>query len=37
VGRFYLKGRAEVLGSFVEGAIVIPKPIKFRKLRGHLT
>jgi predicted nuclease with RNAse H fold len=37
VGRFYLKGRAEVLGSFVEGAIVIPKPIKFRKLLGRLT
>lgn len=25
VGRFYLSGHAEVLGSFVEGAIVIPK------------
>ncbi len=28
VGRLYLKGLAEVLGSSSEGAIVIPKPIK---------
>lgn len=33
VGRLYLKGQAEVLGNFREGAIVIPKPIKFRPLR----
>ena len=33
VGRLYLKGRAEVLGNFSEGAVVIPKPIKFRPLR----
>ncbi len=28
VGRLYLRGQAEVLGNFSEGAIVIPKPIK---------
>ncbi len=28
VGRLYLKGQAEVLGNFSEGAIVIPKPIR---------
>ncbi len=28
VGRLYLKGLAEVLGNFREGAIVIPKPVK---------
>ncbi|MGE5174228.1 MAG: DUF429 domain-containing protein [Betaproteobacteria bacterium] len=28
VGRLYLKGQAEVLGNFSEGAIVIPKPSK---------
>ena len=33
VGRLYLKGEAEVLGNFREGAIVIPKPIKVRPLR----
>ena len=33
VGRLYLKGQAEVLGNFSEGAIVIPKPIKFRSAR----
>ena len=36
VGRFYLNGRAEVLGNFGEGAIVIPKPIKFRPSREPL-
>jgi len=25
VGRLYLKGKAEVLGSFSEGAIVVPR------------
>ncbi|MBI3811707.1 MAG: DUF429 domain-containing protein [Nitrospirae bacterium] len=29
VGRFYISGRAEVLGNFAEGAIVIRKPMKF--------
>ncbi len=28
VGRLYLKGQAEVLGNFSEGAIVVPKPIR---------
>ncbi len=32
VGRMYLKGHAEVLGNFMEGAIVIPpKPVKHRR------
>jgi uncharacterized protein len=30
VGRLYLSGRAEVLGNFREGAIVIPKPVRRR-------
>jgi hypothetical protein len=33
VGRLYLKGEAEVLGTFSEGAIVIPKPVKSRSPR----
>jgi hypothetical protein len=33
VGRLYLKGSAEVLGNFREGAIVIPKPIQSRSVR----
>lgn len=33
VGRLYLKGEAEVLGNFREGAIVIPKLAKSRGLR----
>ena len=30
VGRLYLKGEAEVLGNFREGAIVIPRPATSR-------
>lgn len=30
VGRLYLKGRAEVLGNFSEGAIVVPKQVTSR-------
>jgi hypothetical protein len=30
VGRLYLQGRAEVLGSVPEGAIVIPRPMRTR-------
>ena len=33
VGRLYLKGRAELLGTFREGAIIIPKPIQSRSVR----
>jgi predicted nuclease with RNAse H fold len=33
VGRLYLKGHAEVLGDFCEGAIIIPKPIQSRSFR----
>jgi predicted nuclease with RNAse H fold len=33
VGRLYLKGQAEVLGNFSEGAIVIPKPVRYRSVR----
>lgn len=33
VGRLYLKGRAEVLGNFREGAIVIPEPLRSRSVR----
>jgi predicted nuclease with RNAse H fold len=36
VGRFYLTGRAEVLGNIDEGAIVIPRPIQFRPSREPL-
>jgi predicted nuclease with RNAse H fold len=31
VGRLYLKGQAEVLGNFTNGAIVIPKPVRRRR------
>ncbi len=31
VGRLYLKGQAEVLGNFREGAIVIPRPVRRRQ------
>jgi predicted nuclease with RNAse H fold len=31
VGRLYLKGQAEVLGNFIEGAIVIPRPVNRRR------
>jgi predicted nuclease with RNAse H fold len=31
VGRLYLQGKAEVLGNFDEGAIVIPKPARRRR------
>jgi predicted nuclease with RNAse H fold len=33
VGRLYLKEQAEVFGNFEEGAIVIPKAIKFQPIR----
>lgn len=33
VGRLYLKGRAELLGNFRDGAIILPKPIQSRSVR----
>ncbi len=33
VGRLYLKGQAEVLGNFREGAIVVPRPMRSRSRR----
>ncbi len=32
VGRMYLKGQAEVLGDFNEGAIIVPKAIRLRSV-----
>ncbi len=34
VGRLYLKGEAEALGTVSEGAIIVPKPVKRRPRTG---
>jgi predicted nuclease with RNAse H fold len=33
VGRLYQKGQAEMCGNFKDGAIFLPKPVKFRSVR----